>query len=712
MGRGLNRRLGAAALGAAAAAIAASASPADAAGQLRLHSSSPSSSSRTVAVAANEQRIRQGGDAQILDDERREAICAAMCSDSFGAYCAARSLSAGRCAVLRRGLCGSCSGISSTSTAGITASAATDHRQLQQPTVELLPASVIIEEELLPEDASEVAVAVALPDDNQGLLLEEVPIGTDEPTVDTSEPTMERVPTTPAPNAQPLDIRDEFEFVPDLDVPTAVPTVAPAGSMDEGGDESMDGGDMPTSSASALRLPRFGSILATITAWMFGGGRRSGIGGMILLLFSAILIPSVRVSAQDGCIRQGTSQCSSFIPQLNCCTGLSCQPFIGCYPNPREIGNPCLLTYGQSCTGDKCCGDGLVCRDATFSFGLANVGECQCASGNDKDCRGSAGGYNVVIIPAPTPAEEKKEETAPVNPPPTPIPTAKPITPPPTPPPTAKPTGVATLCDQIICFDPDSYCESKSIGLADCGALVYDVCECFPRPTNAPTSAPVTANPTPSPSGAPQTASPTTRIFTFAPVAPAKTPTMVPTAMPVATTLEEEKGEIGAEATDAPTAGPVEPYPMPCEEEAQSLLDCMEANDCTMSSECDGDFARCDALLPFYCCQISSCMQCEAEAAAEAMCISDEIRALSGSTSCGPLFAEDCVVREEVDAESPDATEVPTAADTEAPSKGATPEPTFFPTADEETSSASAISSTGTAFAILASTIAIAAYFT
>ena len=638
-------------------------------------------------------------------------------SDSFGAYCAARSLSAGRCAVLRRGLCGSCSGISSTSTAGITASAATDHRQLQQPTVELLPASVIIEEELLPEDASEVAVAVAPPDDNQGLLLEEVPIGTDEPTVDTSEPTMERVPTTPAPNAQPLDIRDEFEFVPDLDVPTAVPTVAPAGSMDEGGDESMDGGDMPTSSASALRLPRFGSILATITAWMFGGGRRSGIGGMILLLFSAILIPSVRVSAQDGCIRQGTSQCSSTanIPQLNCCTGLSCQPFVGCYPNPREIGNPCLLTYGQPCTGDKCCGDGLVCRDATFSV-LANVGECQCASGNDKDCRGSAGGYNVVIIPAPTPAEEKKEETAPVNPPPspppTPIPTAKPITPPPTPPPTAKPTGVATLCDQIICFDPDSYCESKSIGLADCGALVYDVCECFPRPTNAPTSAPVTSNPTPSPSGAPQTASPTTRIFTFAPVAPTKAPTMVPTAMPVATTLEEEKGEIGAEATDAPTAGPVEPYPMPCEEEAQSLLDCMEANDCTMSSECDGDFARCDALLPFYCCQISSCMQCEAEAAAEAMCISDEIRALSGSTSCGPLFAEDCVVGEEVDAESPDATEVPTAADTEAPSKGATPEPTFFPTADEETSSASAISSTGTAFAILASTIAIAAYFT
>ena len=187
---------------------------------------------------------------------------------------------------------------------------------------------------------------------------------------------------------------------------------------------------------------------------------------------------------------------------------------------------------------------------------------------------------------------------------------------------------------------------------------------------------------------------------------------MVPTAMPVATTLEEEKGEIGAEATDAPTAGPVEPYPMPCEEEAQSLLDCMEANDCTVSSECDGDFARCDALLPFYCCQISSCMQCEAEAAAEAMCISDEIRALSGSTSCGPLFAEDCVVGEEVDAESPDATEVPTAADTEAPSKGATPEPTFFPTADEETSSASAISSTGTVFAILASTIAIAAYFT
>lgn len=643
-------------------------------------------------------------------------------SDSFGAYCAARSLSAGRCAVLRRGLCGSCSGISSTSTAGITASAATDHRQLQQPTVELLPASVTIEEELLPEDASEVAVAVALPDDNQGLLLEEVPIGTDEPTVDTSEPTMERVPTTPAPNAQPLDIRDEFEFVPDLDVPTAVPTVAPAGSMDEGGDESMDGGDMPTSSASALRLPRFGSILATITAWMFGGGRRSGIGGMILLLFSAILIPSVRVSAQDGCIRQGTSQCSSTIniPQLNCCTGLSCQPFIGCYPTPREIGNPCLLTYGQPCTGDKCCGDGLVCRDATFSA-LANVGECQCASGNDRDCRGSAGGYNVVIIPAPTPAEEKKEETAPVNPPPTlapvsppptPIPTAKPITPPPTPPPTAKPTGVATLCDQIICFDPDSYCESKSIGLADCGTLVYDVCECFPRPTNAPTSAPVTANPTPSPSGAPQTASPTTRIFTFAPVAPTKTPTMVPTAMPVATTLEEEKGEIGAEATDAPTAGPVEPYPMPCKEEAQSLLDCMEANDCTMSSECDGDFARCDALLPFHCCQISSCMQCEAEAAAEAMCISDEIRALSGSTSCGPLFAEDCVVGEEVDAESPDATDVPTAADTEAPSKGATPEPTFFPTADEETSSASAISSTGTAFAILASTIAIAAYFT
>lgn len=629
-------------------------------------------------------------------------------SDSFGAYCAARSLSAGRCAVLRRGLCGSCSGISSTSTAGITASAATDHRQLQQPTVELLPASVIIEEELLPEDASEVAVAVAPPDDNQGLLLEEVPIGTDEPTLDTSEPTMERVPTTPAPNAQPLDIRDEFEFVPDLDVPTAVPTVAPAGSMDEGGDESMDGGDMPTSSASALRLPRFGSILATITAWMFGGGRRSGIGGMILLLFSAILIPSVRVSAQDGCIRQGTSQCSSTanIPQLNCCTGLSCQPFVGCYPNPREIGNPCLLTYGQPCTGDKCCGDGLVCRDATFSV-LANVGECQCASGNDKDCRGSAGGYNVVIIPAPTPAGEKKEETAPVNPPPspppTPIPTAKPITPPPTPPPTAKPTGVATLCDQIICFDPDSYCESKSIGLADCGTLFYDVCECFPRPTNAPTSAPVTSNPTPSPSGAPQTASPTTRIFTFAPVAPTKTPT---------TTLEEEKGEIGAEATDAPTAGPVEPYPMPCEEEAQSLLDCMEANDCTMSSECDGDFARCDALLPFYCCQISSCMQCEAEAAAEAMCISDEIRALSGSTSCGPLFAEDCVVGEEVDAESPDATEVPTAADTEAPSKGATPEPTFFPTADEETSSASAISSTGTVFAILASTIAIAAYFT
>lgn len=638
-------------------------------------------------------------------------------SDSFGAYCAARSLSAGRCAVLRRGLCGSCSGISSTSTAGITAgitaSAATDHRQLQQPTVELLPASVMIEEELLPEDASDVAVAVAPPGDNQGLLLEEVPIGTDEPTVDTSEPTMERVPTTPAPNAQPLDIRDEFEFVPDLDVPTAVPTVAPAGSMDEGGDESMDGGDMPTSSASALRLPRFGSILATITAWMFGGGRRSGIGGMILLLFSAILIPSVRVSAQDGCIRQGTSQCSSTanIPQLNCCTGLSCQPFVGCYPNPREIGNPCLLTYGQPCTGDKCCGDGLVCRDATFPS-LANVGECQCASDNDKDCRGSAGGYNVVIIPAPTPAEEKKEETAPVNPPPTPIPTAKPITPPPTPPPTAKPTGVATLCDQIICFDPDSYCESKSIGLADCGALVYDVCECFPRPTNAPTSAPVTANPTPSPSGAPQTASPTTRIFTFAPVAPTKAPTMVPTAMPVATTLEEEKGEIGAEATDAPTAGPVEPYPMPCEEEAQSLLDCMEANDCTVSSECDGDFARCDALLPFYCCQISSCMQCEAEAAAEAMCISDEIRALSGSTSCGPLFAEDCVVGEEADAESPDATEVPTAADTEAPSKGATPEPTFFPTADEETSSASAISSTGTVFAILASTIAIAAYFT
>ena len=76
MGRGLNRRLGAAALGAAAAAIAASASPADAAGRLRLHS--PSSSSRTVAVAANEQRIRQGDDAQILDDERREAICAAM----------------------------------------------------------------------------------------------------------------------------------------------------------------------------------------------------------------------------------------------------------------------------------------------------------------------------------------------------------------------------------------------------------------------------------------------------------------------------------------------------------------------------------------------------------------------------------------------------------------------------------------------------------
>ena len=189
---------------------------------------------------------------------------------------------------------------------------------------------------------------------------------------------------------------------------------------------------------------------------------------------------------------------------------------------------------------------------------------------------------------------------------------------------------------------------------------------------------------------------------------------MVPTAMPVATTLEEEKGEIGAEATDAPTAAPVEPYPMPCEEEAQSLLDCMEANDCTMSSECDGDFARCDALLPFYCCQISSCMECKAEAAAEAMCISDEIRALSGSASCGPLVAADCEIGGEVDAESPDATEVPTAADTEAPSKGATPEPTFFPTADEETSGASAtsISFTGTVVVLLASTIAVAAYFT
>ena len=574
-------------------------------------------------------------------------------------------------------------------------------------------------------------------------------IGTDEPTATihnvfdgTFEPTLERVPTTSAPNAVPLEAEDEFTFVPN--VPTAVPTVAgddnammiPTASQTSDEEEEKD---MTTSSASAMLFSRFSSLAAATTT-SFVGGRRAGIG---MMLASFFLLTSV--DAQD-CVRQGPSQCSSTanIAQLNCCEGLTCHPFVGCFPSPRQIGNPCLLTYGQPCTGDKCCDEGLACVEAAFSL-VPNIGECRCASDDPRDCRGSTtGGYNVVIVPAPTPPEETEVKQidpvpttpapvnppptlAPVTPPPTPVPTAKPVTSPPTPVPTAKPVtspptprpteSFANLCQDLICFDPNGYCDMNQIGLSECSSLVQ-LCECF-SPTPVPTP-----NPTKMPSAAPQTSAPISSPPTMAPVvitgapvtmpptkAPTEAPTMAPTAAPVV--AEEEKEEIVVEATDAPTASPVESPPMPCEEERQSLQECIEANDCDISGECDGNFGVCGDLLPFYCCQVKQCLECDVELAAEAMCISDGIRAMSGSDSCGPLVSADC----EVDGVDSPNTEAPTASDTGAPSKDVTgaptptPEPTFFPTADDETSSASATSVMSTMLALVSSTISFAALF-
>ena len=675
------------------------------------------------------------------------------------------------------------------------------------------------EEELVPEDAAAAGVeSEGVPEDA---------FFTEEPTGDSSfEPTLERVPTTSAPNAVPLDTSDEFTFVPNVPtaVPTSmtvvedtsVPTASPMLDDADGEDEEGEDTSMPTSSAVAKGLPRFTNVAAiTTAAWVFGG-RRAGVGVILLSSLATgqasvqvesrgipeeamgtdeptatihnvfddsfeptmervpttsvpnaepldasdefTFVPNVptaaptvagedamvptgigtillstmfsSAAAQD-CVRQGVSQCSSTanIPQLNCCEGLTCHPFIGCFPSPRQIGNPCLLTYGQPCTGDKCCDEGLTCAEAAFSA-VPNVGECKCASSDPKECRGTTtGGYNVVIVPAPTPAEETEVKQidpvpttpapvnppptlAPVTPPPTPVPTAKPVTAPPTPKPTE---SFSDLCQQVICFDPNGYCDMNQIGLSECSSLVQ-LCECFP-PTPVPTP-----NPTKTPSAAPQTSAPVsspptmaTVVITDAPVTmsptkvPTKTPSKAPTAAPVE--AEEEKEEIVVETTDAPTTSPVEFEPMPCQEERQKLQDCIEANDCDISGECDGNFGLCGDLLPFYCCQVKQCLECDVELAAEAMCISDGIRAMSGSDSCGLLVSSDC----EVDGVDSPNTEAPTASDTEAPSKDVTnaptptPEPTFFPTADDETSSASAISSTGIMVAFFASTIAIAA---
>jgi len=236
------------------------------------------------------------------------------------------------------------------------------------------------------------------------------------------------------------------------------------------------------------------------TSTAAGPMRRSWGGASLLSALLAIILINP-ASAQDGCIKQGTPySCSSTsLAQttgqtgLQCCPGLTCQPFIGCYPSPRQIGHPCLLVpTGQTCSGDKCCGEGLKCVPSQFSL-VPNTGACECASDDPNECKKSLGGYNVVIVPAPTPGADQQQEVKeiPVAPTPKPPTNAPPTLAPPTPrpptpvpptlqpptfaPPTQKPTdSISEVCADQVCLDPTNYCEARQISLMDCRA-VYDL---------------------------------------------------------------------------------------------------------------------------------------------------------------------------------------------------------------------------------------------
>ena len=91
-------------------------------------------------------------------------------------------------------------------------------------------------------------------------------------------------------------------------------------------------------------------------------------GALVLLLAVSLAPANAQQYTSAMCLTEGPQpQCSSFSSapaERRCCEGLTCQPFAGCYPIPRQEGNPCRPTGadgGSGCTGEYCCEEGHTC---------------------------------------------------------------------------------------------------------------------------------------------------------------------------------------------------------------------------------------------------------------------------------------------------------------------------------------------------------------